>query len=289
MLKQHVRRREAEAAAIATGSPPFQVEELVARLSASDGAVTGPTIAGCRYATGTLRLSFNGSLLGGEGLMLRPFDDNSTGGWGAPGDILDRPVFDASGAMVCTVDPDCRPSGGIECGNATTCQCQSWNYVKVGQQRPYAYWYCEVGPGWKPSREAIAVETRRRLEEGRAAAGLGWVPSVCPFQRQWQPAPLRAVPTGAGSPSATVEVDLTSPQLAGRLPLAVRLAWPLFGSHGNPSDTCCPTASVQGGRGVCIPGNCPLYTNDSQLPANPFFATITDGRCACAAPQVCSA
>ena len=125
-----------------------------------DGAITGPTIAGCRYSstidTGDtqqqLTLKFNSSLLGGEGLMLRPFDANETGGWGGPHEEDNslysalRMTTDSSGVMVCTVDPQCeRPP----CGNETTCQCQGWNYIRIGYCNATgcpmtSHWYCEV-------------------------------------------------------------------------------------------------------------------------------------------------
>ena len=38
----------------------------------SDGALTGPTLAGCSAGDGRLTLRFNTTLLGGEGLLLRP-------------------------------------------------------------------------------------------------------------------------------------------------------------------------------------------------------------------------
>jgi hypothetical protein len=88
--------------------------------------------------------------------------------------------------------------------------------------------------------------------------------------------------------TAAVEVDMSAaPWLAGREPLAIRLGWPLFGIPYSPADTCCPTATVQAGRGVCIPGNCPLYSETSELPANPFFAEVSGGKCKCMPPQVC--
>jgi hypothetical protein len=64
-----------------------------------------------------------------------------------------------------------------------------------------------------------------------------------------------------------------------------RYAWPL----GSDGDTCCPGADVAAGFTVCAPANCPILAKASQLPANPFFATVADGKCACEAPQVCSA
>lgn len=123
----------------------------------NDGALTGPTISGCSYtaSTGELEIKFNQTLLGGEGLMLRPFDANETGGWGdQPGtkgyQPLDAPAVDANGAMVCTVDPTCQQgpgANGAPCGNATSCMCQSWQYMKYGDPtKPgslKAFWYCE--------------------------------------------------------------------------------------------------------------------------------------------------
>jgi hypothetical protein len=189
------------------------------------------------------------------------------------------------------------------------------------------FWFCEVGPGWKPDAEALAEDTRHNLELRRQRVAhqaaqaqarahghgiahpeamqaaydsmypmLGWVPSNNPFERQWQVVPLRAPAAAAVEGKAdkadttSVDVDMgAAPWLAGREPLAIRLGWPLFGIPYSPADTCCPTATVQAGRGVCIPGNCPLYSETSELPANPFFAQIKGGKCECPAPQVCSA
>ena len=101
--------------------------------AAQDGAVTGPTISGCAHSAGSdeVTLKFNASLLGGEGLLLRPFDTNETGGW-----IWSRPRIqtkqaaykvetnDSNGVIVCTVDPDPESPMAGQC-NASTCLCQS--------------------------------------------------------------------------------------------------------------------------------------------------------------------
>ena len=154
--------------------------------------------------------------------------------------------------------------------------------------------------------EALAEDVRHNLELRRqqnmaqaqlgvvdkevAYPMLGWVPSNNPFERQWQVVPLRATSADSAAVTAAVDVDMSIvPWLSGRDPLAIRLGWPLFGIPYSPADTCCPTATVQAGRGICIPGNCPLYSETSELPANPFFATIKGGKCECPAPQVCSA
>lgn len=247
--------------------------------------------------------------------MLRPFDDNSSSwapepGWAGPG-----PIHDSLGLMVCAANNSALPGGaagggnaGMH-GNATTCECLGWNYFKYNgsdPQNPGAFWYCEVGPGYKPPRETILRERwerqvvaqakRHRLVKRlkgvewsasdeaelvrRVGVGVGWVPEANAFQHQWQTAKL--IPTRAKN---MLIVDLGN--LRGLKPLAVRLAWVLFDAPDQSADTCCPSAEVQQGRKVCLPGNCPLYSGTSELPANPFFATITDGKCKCPSPQIC--
>ena len=302
------------------------------------GAITGPTIAGCSYdkTAHRLQLSFNASLLGGEGLLLRPFDFNASNwapepDWAGPG-----PIHDSLGLMVCaanaTRNSKLPGAQGVR-GNASTCECVGWNYFKYNgsdPQNPGAWWYCEVGPGFKPPPETIRRERRERqalltfnrrrrrhalaeaaamtsqgqhaasttsmsdthallpkeFQEGELIVGagvrVGRVPEANPFQHQWQPTPLIL-----GGDQSKVTIDLSP--LNKQKPLAVRLAWVLFDAPDQSADTCCPSADSQQGRKVCLPGNCPLYSAVSELPANPFFATIdaVRGRCVCPAPQVC--
>jgi hypothetical protein len=142
----------------------------------------------------------------------------------------------------------------------------------------------EYNKGAKLALTGVATNAVVTATPGRTM--LGWVPSNCPFESQWTPAPLKPSPSGAKGEAI---VDMSGPHLAGKQPLAVRLGWPMFGHAYHNCDTCCPTAKVQGGMGVCIPGNCPLYSSKSELAANPFFAAIKDGKCECMAPQDCSA
>ena len=282
--------------------------------TAASGAITGPTISGCAHAAGTdaVTLTFNASLLGGEGLLLRPFDANETGGWvGETDPRTHRPTKgtqDSSGLMLCTVDtnPD-SPMAGM-C-NKSTCECQSWNYIKVNETSPSgkvrlgAFWYCEVGPGWKPPPAAVAAELRERRAGSQSINRLGFVPPSAPCIDQWLPAPLKpaagpdtSFSSSSSSSSAgatTVTVDFSRTAMKGRTPIAIRLGWPLGMLHGL-SDTCCPTATRQKSgslpiRGSCQPGNCPLYSGVSELPANPFFAALVGGKCKCRSPQVCNA
>ncbi|CAK0871817.1 unnamed protein product [Prorocentrum cordatum] len=129
---------------------------------AGSGAWTGPTISGCRLDGGRLELFFNSSLLGGEGLMLRPFNANLSS-WSEPGRNLGwTAARDSLGTMVCVAN-----ASAPELGNATTCMCQGWNYViqEDGTARR-TFWYCEDGPGYRPPAPVLAAEAaRRRLAE----------------------------------------------------------------------------------------------------------------------------
>jgi hypothetical protein len=260
-----------------------------------DGAFTGPTIAGCSYTAttaataagaGVLEIKFNSSLLGGEALLLRPFDANETGGWQDnpfndsattyhPYKVKTyHPTTDSLGLMVCTAEQPGVP------GNASTCACQQWDFVAHNDSsgKLQGFWFCEVGGGpelWHPAADSLRPNQR------------GATVASNPFTSQWKPAPLQ------GYLESSVLVDLSGPALNGKTPLAVRLAWPLFGDLskgvGGKADSCCPTRSILDGHGVCLPGNCPLYTAQSELPANPFFAVVQGGTCHCTAPQSCDA
>eukprot|EP00039_Didymoeca_costata_P002481 m.60480 g.60480 ORF g.60480 m.60480 type:complete len:832 (+) comp11324_c0_seq1:88-2583(+) len=259
-------------------------------LLAESGALTGPTIAGCTFGNGQLEIRFNTTLLGGEGLQLRPFDANETGGWSAnpyndsdskyypAGKAPDyEPTYDSLGLMVCT------DTGSDLTGNASTCECQGWDWVVRNQTNPttnmttlVTVWFCKSGPGWKPD----PIDYKNR---GKYWPKHGQAPTANMYREQWQPVGLKP-----GSKASSVLVNLTA--LNGKPVYGVRLAWPLIGGYRGPTaDTCCPTRAIQDGHGICLPGNCPLYSAQSNLPANPFFAAIQNGRCVCMPPQNCSA
>lgn len=102
-------------------------------------------------------------------------------------------------------------------------------------------------------------------------------PSENVFEMLWA-----AVPVSKGGGKGEVVLDLGALGDKNNVH-AVRYAWPL----GDDGDTCCPGADVSAGFTVCTPANCPILSAQAQLPANPFFATVADGKCTCAAPQVC--
>jgi len=51
--------------------------------------------------------------------------------------------------------------------------------------------------------------------------------------------------------------------------------------------TCCIDLLANTGLAPCIPGSCGVFTRDSLLPLNPFFATVEGGKCRCPLPQTC--
>ena len=93
--------------------------------------------------------------------MLRPFDYNQSDyatepDWAGPGTVRD-----SLGMMVCAANASDPASG-----NATTCACSQWDYYKYNSSdpsNPGAWWYCEVGPGWKPAPETIERERQVQL------------------------------------------------------------------------------------------------------------------------------
>ena len=211
--------------------------------------------------------------------------------------------------------------------NETTCGCRTWSAVPCdggvkGQTDQWPcdrfnrtgskFWYCEDGPGWKPPAplRARGREMERLAATAAAAAAAAAATTTAGFQVEKAPrhqlqgpsAPdnpyqtlWRAAPVRSGPDAHSATVDLSALGGAGAVVYAVRYAWPL----ADNGDTCCPQASVSGNPHAagganqpCTPGACPLLTKNSQLPANPFFASVTqDGKrtCVCPAPQVCSA
>lgn len=95
----------------------------------------------------------------------------------------------------------------------------------------------------------------------------------------WVPAAVVAGKTG----STVTAVPTPTVSKMGAI-LAVKYGWPI-GKEGG--DSCCPQKTVTEGHQPCIPGSCPILTKASSLPANPFFALVTAGKCRCMSPQVC--
>ena len=260
-------------------------------------ATQGPTLSGCDLTSKTeLTLHFNQSLLGTEGLMLRSNGNSNSNmsAWAHEMSSSHKQLnkTDSEVLMVCSIPPTDPENPDADLGNATTCQCQTWAYLHLPQAqaeaevgkpvKSNAVLYCHDGPGWKPPQSM------------RKAAVKGRDPKGYPYAGQWAAVPLKQQSDAQAQSDGVVSAVADLSKLEGRFPYAVRLGWPLGGTAGvqvgKSDDMCCTSQETADGLAVCVPGNCPLYSSESGLPANPFFATITpQGKCRCHAPQACDA
>jgi hypothetical protein len=142
------------------------------------------------------------------------------------------------------------------------CSCQEIFRTETAEQaaaKGHTVLYCQEGPGWKPPPSMLAAAVKGR--QPRPAN---------PYGHQWRAVPLSV---GGDGPAGTVSATADLAALGGRYPHAVWLAWPLAGTTvGKDDDMCCVSQASLDGRAPCVPGNCPLYSAVSELPANPFFA-----------------
>jgi len=247
-------------------------------------ATQGPTLAGCTLTSKSeLTLHFNKTLLGTEQLLVRPQTPQADWYHDVSSQHQAKLKTDSSVLMVCTVSAvDLEKPSSLDVGNATTCQCQTWHTLTLPSAttgdttNQNTVTYCQEGPGWKPPPSMLAAAIKGRQPK----------PSN-PYASQWIAVPLTV---GGDSPAGTVSATADLALLKGRYPHAIRLAWPLGGTTvGHDDDMCCVSQAAGDGKAVCVPGNCPLYSATSELPANPFFASIAStGKCACLAPQACN-
>lgn len=258
-----------EAPAVRNNTAPFFMgpihprfkRELGRRLAVAFAKnMSGPVIRGCSidHDAHRLEIRFRPDRLGGEGIYVGPAAaaaENSSALAGPDSHFL----------YVCT------DALGLTVANATSCGCLSWDYIYPWDAPHGDLWYCAEGPGWKPPPTAIDAHRRYR------AAHPEHRPRANPFLAIWSVAPLSATADATGHPA--VAVDLT--RVNGTV-LAVRYGW-----GGRSGDSCCPAGLVAAGLEVCRPAGCPLLSNVSFLPANPFFATVSNGTCRCPRPQVC--
>lgn len=169
--------------------------------------VSGPTISGCKMdsTNTTMSVSLNPDRMGGEDVLVQPFDINVSA-WS--GD-------DSSTMMVCTGQL------GPALANATSCACSSWAYLRTPNPKDptnhghdQSVWYCESGPNqmWKPSQRQMKLSAERHASAqsefaggNNLGSGLGWVPSRNPYEQIWQPAIVTKGPT-----PHSLSVDLSS-------------------------------------------------------------------------------
>eukprot|EP00756_Hemistasia_phaeocysticola_P043550 Hpha_TRINITY_DN17131_c0_g1::TRINITY_DN17131_c0_g1_i1::g.146738::m.146738/K05970/SIAE; sialate O-acetylesterase len=186
--------------------------------------------------------------LGAERVILNGAPDMNQQDWSGGGG-------DSSQLMVCLGEK----------ASVEECRCWGWDYVYDANGT--TQWFCQDGTAPLPPPELIE-RTRRLRNVGRR-------PSRNPVLNAWVPVPL--LENGSAD---TLIADLSG--VANNTVLAVRYGWGFW------TDSCCPYNSVYSGLQPCQPAACPIFSSDSWLPANPFFASIAaDGTCECPSPQAC--
>lgn len=121
-------------------------------------------------------------------------------------------------------------------------------------------WYCP-----SPSDALTAHKSNHKLTG---------TPPRNPYDSTWI-----KVPVMLGKQANTITVDTSAVNVSASPIVAIRYAW-------NGADGCCI------GNGINIPctiEQCPITTNPSGLPANPFIALVKESKCQCLPPQKCDA
>lgn len=251
-------------------------------LFGGEQAFTGPTISGCHLSGNTIEVTFNSSLLRNEKVVVRDFPTNFS-------DWSEYSYADSSMFHVC-VGSEYHGVGIV--GTNVTCGCYGWDYYETAKEK--TAWYCAAGPKWGPY--GVSDTTRhKKYNRNTADASLSgtewdspppppltWRPDHFDYLTTrypiWHPVPLKA--TGPN----TVAIDLShlNSTFIKNGVYSIRYGWP-FNDHSK----CCPTNAAQNGFEICTPGGCPIFTSNTNLPANSFFANIVDGKCNCLPPQVC--
>ena len=219
-------------------------------------AYTGPTLSGCAYAGGKLTIDFNSSLLRGDTLQIGKF----------PG-VLPPPDSSVSGSASKNAAVAQLGSGS---GRGEMASAGSQLYLQT-------------------DAKIFCIEKRPALNSTGGSLGFDYCPKWAGGDGDMTP-PAPPDPSAPPPPAldsnwilvnytkasdSSITVDLTP--LNGSAPTAVQYAWGVV--------DCCdrtdPALFISHGCGLC-----PIMSS-SGLPANPFKAQISGGRCECVAPQVC--
>lgn len=163
--------------------------------------------------------------------------------------------------------------------------------TNAAEQQLALFFAAPIVQAGKPMADKITVKAYNMAENNSATEVLvnltGFARSGRPISSlEWFP--LNITTQDGDETGTTVVVDLSTLPLADpeastgpRLrPLAVRFAW---------ADTPCCAYEMRAGL-PCLPENCPIFGQESGLPAMPFIATITEhGECECQPPITCNA
>ena len=226
------------------------------------GSYTGPTLAGCAVsgtagnvvAPHTLTIQFNTTLLRTDTLQLNPAKPLvRSPGWWINSTVHDHHMTVVGGTLLY-----------VQTNASNFCFEQmlmpdDFNASTGSAESDYSYcptWAGGAGPG------GTKQNTSRSPDQTE------WYG----FDSSWIMLNFTKGPT-----ASSIVVDLTP--LKGETPTAVRYAW-------GGVDCCDMTDPLLYVTHGCV-AECPIYTAESALPANPFMAKIVDGSCECIAPQVC--
>jgi hypothetical protein len=221
-------------------------------------AFTGPTLSGCDVASGskTLTIAFNASLLKGDKVTVRPFPPQMNFPVKAGGSQLYVHVNASNFCMEpvgCTNKTDNKPIPGVQ-------YCPTWAGGDGVTHYPTHVNNNNIGGAVQEEQVGAAKPTPPPPP-----------PPPVTLDSQWI-----MLNYTLGADGNSLEVDLSP--LNGSVPTAVRYAWGIFDCCDYSDDNLYITHG-------CI-ANCPIMSS-SALPANPFMAKITGGKCQCVAPQVC--
>ena len=218
------------------------------------GSFTGPTLGGCALAAGgqTLTITFDAAMLRGDTVRLQKHGTpNFTPYYHGHG----NPMFHGGSQLYVQTEASafCAETVRVNLTDATSdVFCPTW-----------------AGGAGRAATQAAPAGRFPTFSGGGGAPGS----NASEFNMGWINLPIAAGPT-----PQSITVDLAP--LNGAAPTAVRYAWGIV-------DCCDITDPSTFTSEPCI-ANCPIM-GSTGLPANPFIAKISGGKCECIAPQDCSA
>ncbi|KAL1498529.1 hypothetical protein AB1Y20_013850 [Prymnesium parvum] len=214
----------------------------------TEGAFTGPTLAGCTRRRDRLVLRFNASLLRGERVRVLNYTRASSAGWSGLEGLAAR-----HNASFCVQPMQRCPASAAQC------------------HRTRRTWFCPRHMGPDYDVPALAAEGLADFTPITGFFNLAAMPVDDAFEPFWVPLHIRA--RGRDE----VVVDLSP--LQGDAPYAIRYAW---------SDRLlCDTDAARLNRKPCPAEQAPIQGSGG-LPANPFLARFRGDRCECLPPQQCN-
>eukprot|EP01051_Picozoa_sp_SAG22_P013422 SAG22_NODE_1501_length_4280_cov_1.812963_1_plen_310_part_00 len=268
------------------------------------GANTGPTLSSCTVGTTSITIEFNTTLLAGDHVVLNPYNSALNNFVAPPPEVPAniQKCFEAvkatcgnflhnhSDCGMCAQDP-ADPKVRSAAWNNTLLPACDPRPINNFHEACHSFF-----PARLPLRGSL-VEVLIGQSGGAAASGGGGADAAFCVEPIGTSTGGVTCPPWAGPPdgtaydasagrwfavdivsatSSSVTVDLA--KLNGTKPAAIRYSWGVF--------DCCNASDPDLYVGKPCDNACPI-TSSSNLPANPFIAKLTNGKCDCIAPQVC--